>query len=74
MPTSQELEEAMEAVTRLFEMRENYAKAKAELDRLEREMDDLHKKVWHTLYRTKTGEAAGAAALKCGEQNQGDEG
>ena len=74
MPTSQELEEAMEAVTRLFEMRENYAKAKAELDRLEREMDDLHKKVWHTLYRTKTGEAAGAASLTSGEQNQGDEG
>ena len=57
MPTHDELKDAMDAVTRLYDLRETYARARTELDRLEREMNGLQKKVWHTLYRVQKAEA-----------------
>lgn len=57
-PTHDELQDAMDAVSRLYDLRETYARVKTEMDRLETEMFNLQKKVSHTLYRVQTSEAA----------------
>ena len=58
MPTHDEYNDAMDAVVRLFELRENYAKAKRELDRIESEMDMLQRRAGSVLHRAQTGDAA----------------
>ena len=58
MPTHDEYNDAMDAVVRLFELRENYAKAKCELDRIESEMDMLKRRAWGVLHRALAGDAA----------------
>lgn len=57
-PTHDELQDAMDAVSRLYDLRETYMKVKTEMNRLETEMFGLQQKVWHTLYRVQTSEAA----------------
>lgn len=50
----EQLDEAMDAVTRLYDLRETYARTKEELNRIEREMHDLHRKVWSTIRQIQT--------------------
>ena len=58
MPTHDEYNDAMDAVVRLFDLRENYAKAKCELDRIESEMDMLRLRAWSVLHCARNGDAA----------------
>lgn len=48
-PTAHDIQEAMSDLTRLYDMREEYARAKKEIDCLESSMSRLHKKVWSVL-------------------------
>ena len=57
-PTHDELKDAMDAVNRLYDLRETYVRVKTEMERLETEMFGPQQKVWHTLYRVQTSEAA----------------
>ena len=50
----EQIGEAMDAVTRLYDLRETYARTKEELNRIEHEMHDLHQKVWSTFRQIQT--------------------
>ena len=49
LPTAQDIQEAMSDLTRLYDMREEYARAKKEIECLESSMSRLHMKVWSVL-------------------------
>ena len=57
MPTStkEDIKTAMDAVLRLYDLREEYARAKAELNRLEDEMEHMKSYAWSVLNNIEQG-------------------
>ena len=66
-PTAQDIDDAINDLTRLYDMRKEYARVKKELDCLEETMHALHNKVYGIMYALMKDRSRDANNKKEGE-------